>query len=75
LKLIGSVVRRYGETLFRIFASEISQVEQSSKPMAVDNEGWLSIASSKLGRKEKAAVTPFNFRPEVCLLIAETAFS
>ncbi|KAJ9096406.1 hypothetical protein QFC21_005228 [Naganishia friedmannii] len=71
--LIGTVVRRYGDTLFRIFASEISQVEQSSKPMAVDNDGWLSIASSKLGRKEKAEVTPFNFRPETCVKLNDIA--
>jgi hypothetical protein len=65
LQLIGSVVRRYADTLLSIFASEIAQVEQSNKPMPDDAAGWLSVASSKLGRKEKAGVTPFNFRAEV----------
>lgn len=64
-QLIGSVVRRYADTLFNIFANEIAQAEQSSKPAIEDSTGWLSVASSKLGRAEKASVTPFNFRPEV----------
>lgn len=67
-QLIGSVVRRYADTLFSIFANEFSQVEQSSKPTIEDASGWLSVASAKLGRGEKAGVTPFNFRPEVRFL-------
>ena len=66
-QLIGSVVRRYADSLFSIFASEIAQVEQSTKPISDDAVDWLSVASSKLGRKQKASVTPFNFRAEVCL--------
>lgn len=68
LQLIGSVVRRYADTLFSIFANEFLQVEQSSKPTIEDASGWLSVASAKLGRGEKAGVTPFNFRPEVRFL-------